>query len=101
MITDTYSELGIYQPSIAIDPDAILDYTFDWTAWLDAVSDSIASKTITVENVEVHSSSLSNPLVVVWLKNAAPDTRASCTCSIVTAAGRHEDRTIYLPVGDR
>lgn len=107
----TYKRTGLYAPSIEADPDSMLDYTFNWSDWLNAVSDSIATREIVVDGVTLSSSSIidgateggvnvSNSRVIVWLRNpVAP--RASCTCRITSVAGRVDDRTIYLIVRNR
>ena len=111
MPTTTYKRTGLYSPSIEADPDSKLDYTFNWSDWLAAVSDTIATKTIVVDGVVLHSSSIidgeteegvnvTNSRVIVWLQNpTAP--RSSCTCRITTVGGRVDDRTIYLLVRER
>lgn len=103
MTTDTYSETGRYRPWIAKDPNAILDYTFNWTDWLATNSDSISSYTVTVDGVTLASDSRLGAYVTAWVSGGDPTVqrRASITCRIVTAAGRTEDRTIYLIVEAR
>lgn len=103
-MTDTYSEIGVYRPSIPKDPDAALEYTFDWTDWLAEVSDTIDSYTLTVSGVTKTSDARVGARVTVWVSGgtvnalAAP---ASIACRIVTAGGRTEDRTIYLLIRER
>jgi hypothetical protein len=41
-MTDTYDLTNPVKPTITKDPDATLDYTFDWTDWLDDIYDNIA-----------------------------------------------------------
>lgn len=100
-MTDTYSEIGIYRPSIPKDPDAVLEYTFDWTDWLALVSDSIASYTVTVSSATKESDVRVGALVTAWVSGGTAGTVASILCRIVTVGGRTEDRTIYLLVQER
>lgn len=97
----TYSNIGIYRPSIQKDPDAVLDYSFDWTDWLAGVSDSIDSYSITGTDVAVLSDSRNGAIITVWCGAATPGTVAKLVCRVVTAGARIEDRTIYLIVKER
>jgi len=82
------------------DPDATLDWVFDWSAWL-AESETITAHTIeTSGTVTVDSSSVSAGAVTVWL-SAAAGSRVQVTCRIVTSQGRTDDRSLTLLVGDR
>lgn len=101
MTTETYSQIGVKRPSIRKDPDAVLDYTFDWSDWLEGVSDSISTASVTASGATVESSSHANGLVTAWVSGGTDGTTASVTCRIVTADGRTEDRTIYLIVEAR
>ena len=84
-----------------IDPDATLDWAFDWGKnWL-ADSETITGHTITTSGtVTVDSSSAAAGKVTVWLSGAA-DRRATVTCRITTNQGRTDDRSLTLIVGDR
>ena len=84
-----------------IDPDATLDWIFDWSSkWL-AEAETITGHTIeTSGTVTVDSSSESDGAVTVWLSGAA-DRRATVTCRITTSQGRTDDRSLTLLVGDR
>lgn len=108
-MTDTFDFSGdAYRPSIEIDPDAILDYTFDWTDWLDGVSDIFDTMpvpppvVITASNITIDSFDVSGKKIIVWLSSAICDKgTVSCTCQIRTAAGRTEQRTMYFTVIQR
>jgi hypothetical protein len=102
MTTETYSEIGTNRPSIPKDPNAVLDYTFDWTDWLALVSDTISTVTVTgAGGVTIQSSTQVGALVTAWVSGGVASTVASVTCRIVTAGGRTEERTIYLLVQER
>lgn len=90
------------------DPDAVLDYTFDWTAWLDAIGDTISTKSVAVtsgsdpaSNIAVASSTVVGKTVVVWVSGGAAGETASLRCRITTVGGRTDDRTVYLKVKER
>mgnify|MGYP003491741341 FL=1 len=83
------------------DPQAVLDYSWDWADWLGA--DAIASHTVTVAAGDVvkDSDSRTATAVTAWLSGGTDGTRARVTCHITTAAGRQDDRTIYLAIKNR
>lgn len=101
MTTETFSLIGQHRPSILKDPEAVLDYTFDWTDWLEGISDTISSRTVTGTGVTVDSSAQVGPLVAVWCSGGTPGTVARIECKIVTAGGRTDERTIYLLIQER
>lgn len=94
------------------DPQAVLDYVFDWKAstngtgasdWL-ATGETIASHTVTADTgLTVDSSSLtdSDTSVTVWLSGGTVNTHYKVICHIVTSAGREDDRTISIRVVHR
>ena len=96
------------------DPDAVLDYKFDWAAstngsgdtdWLDTTNgETIASHTITADTgITVDSSSITdtNTSVTVWLSSGTAGTDYTVTCQIVTSASRTDDRSITVKVYER
>lgn len=92
--------------SFTKDPDAVLDYVWDWTAWL--AGDTIATKTVTVTAavgdltpLAVDSSTITGSTVVAWLSGGKVNTTYSVTCRVTTAGGRTEDRTSRFIVTER
>ncbi len=91
------------------DPNAVLDYTFDWTDWLALVSDTIASKDVAIVDAAatggvVDSSSIvGGNKVVVWVSGGTPGKTIALRCRITTsnATPRVDDRTVYLKVKER
>lgn len=82
------------------DPDATLDYVFDWSVWLDD-TDSISTDTITVTGgLTVESHSHTTSAVTVWLSGGDPGTQ-TVSCLITTADGRIDERTMNIRVRDR
>lgn len=107
MTTDTYvTDPVTGKVSISKDDKAVLDYTFSWVNWLADVTDTITSKTVSIKNDDgtliVNSSSISGAnKVVVWLSAGTVGKTYQLECSIVTAAGRTDERSIYVTVKDR
>ena len=94
------------------DPDAVLDYKWDWKAltngsglsdWL-ASGEIISSHTVTVPaGITKDSSSQTdaNTSVTAWLSGGTAGTDYTVTCQIVTNAGRTDDRSILVQVLER
>jgi hypothetical protein len=96
------------------DPDAVLDYKFDWAPLTNGVSgaasdwlqsgETISDHTITATTgITVDSSSItdSNTSVTVWLSGGTAGTDYSIVCHITTSAEREDDRTIFIRVEQR
>ena len=84
------------------DPDAVLDYSVDWTTWLGG--DEIASSEWLLEEgaeIEVASDSKTATKTTVWLRGGNAGATYLVTNRIVTAGGRTDDRTISVKVEDR
>jgi len=85
------------------DPNATLDYTIDWTAWLgtDSISDSSwsidikGSLSLTDGGVE------QGVKAVVWLSGGKVGTTYNVVNRITTTAGRVDERTIVVLVQDQ
>lgn len=100
------------------DPDAVLDYKFDWkphtngtpggtSDWL-ASGETISTATITISPTGTgaltkDSDSLTdtNTSVTVWLSAGVDDVNYLVACKIVTSAGRTDERTITVYVRNR
>lgn len=84
------------------DPDAILDYTFDWEPYLTPISDTISSVTWVVSSgITTSSPSHTTNTATVFVTGGVLDTTETLTCRIVTAGGRTDDRTISLKIVNR
>ena len=82
------------------DPSAVLDYVWDWTAWLEG--DVISSHTVTpADGITVNSSSSTGAAVTVWVSGGTAGQRYLVTCRIVTTGGRTDERTILFVVTQR
>lgn len=81
------------------DPNAKLDYTIDWSAWLESNNDTISAATVpnppsglTVVDPVQHTSTLST----VWLEGGTAGSSYDVTVHITTTGGRQDDRTITI-----
>ena len=94
------------------DPDAVLDYKFDWKAstngtgtsdWL-ATTETITSHTITAATgITVDSSAITDTstTVTVWLSGGTAGTDYTVACEIVTSESRTDERTMTIAVRQR
>jgi hypothetical protein len=87
-----------------LDPNAVLDFAFDWTEWL-ADGETITAFTVTAATgVTVQSSTRTGGVVTAWLSGGvlpATPRLYPVTCHITTNEGRQDDRTIRVDVRNR
>lgn len=88
-------------PTGSKDPDATLDWRFDWTDWLDTgetISDSVMTVSAgLVKDSDSHSLSSAT----VWLSGGTAGSVYSVANKITTSAGRIDERTITIRVTNR
>ena len=85
------------------DPEAVLDYKFDWSSWLDS-GETIASRTVTVDTGLTKDSDAvtdTSTSVTVWLSGGTDGVSYSVNCQIVTSANRTDERTMIIRVNER
>lgn len=90
------------RPTIDKDVNALLDYSWDWSAWLG--TDTIQSQVVTVEaGLTMNSSSFSGAKVTAFISGGGTNLGATkrATCKITTTGGRVEERSIYLKIVQR
>jgi hypothetical protein len=84
------------------DPDAKLDYSWDWTLWLADANDSIESATVTVVGVTaVGAAVVADGVVTQVVEGGIVGEACSMVCQIATVGGRVDERTINLTIIDR
>lgn len=81
------------------DPDAVLDYAWDWSAWLDG--DTITSADVTGDGVTIASVTHDDTRVTAWISGGDVNTAVAVTCRVTTAAGRTDDRAVRLDIKNR
>lgn len=83
------------------DPEAVLDYVFDWASWLDT-GETISSHTITVPaGLTLNSSAVASGLVTAWLSGGDVGATYRVECKVVTSAGRTDERSITIGITER
>lgn len=84
----------------AKDPDEVLDYDFDWSAWLG--TDEIATSTWTVSSgLTKDSQSNSATATKVWVSGGTDGQTYTLTNTITTDGDRTAERTAKLKVKER
>ena len=84
------------------DPDALLDYTLDWTPWLGG--DTIDSSVWILETGITspgNSVSSEQDKTTVWIQGGEAGSTYKATNRVTTAGGRTDDRTIIINVRER
>lgn len=81
------------------DPNAVLDYGFNWASWLGA--DTITTSTWVVTGATKASDTHDTTTTTVWLSAGTVGTAIKATNHIVTAGGRTDERTISIAVRER
>lgn len=83
------------------DPAALLDYTFDWSAWLNG--DSITGATASVEpnGLTLEGVTYDPTTVTVWLSGGTEGQTYTVGCQINTSGGRADHRSMTVEVKRR
>lgn len=77
------------------DPNAILDYENDWSAWLDG--DTITASTWTAPTgITATTSSNTTTTATVWLSGGTIGETYKVVNHITTTAGRQDDRSLVI-----
>lgn len=99
--TETFTMSGGF-PTIRKDPDATLDYTFDWTAWLAASGDTIAEVVWTAgDGLTVESTTHTTQTATAMVSGGAAGSTVGLACRITTTGGRVDERTMNLRIIQR
>lgn len=79
------------------DPQAVLDYKIDWTAWMPE-NDRIVLSTFASSDpgLTVDDSLFTDFTTTVWLSGGVAGERYTVTNHIVTEDGREDDRSLTI-----
>lgn len=84
------------------DPQATLDYTFDWGPWLAPIADTIATVTWTTSGTLTKTSqSNTSTTATAFVSGGTLDSTETLACRITTNGGRTDERTIQLKIVNR
>lgn len=84
-----------------LDPEAVLDYVFDWSLWL-SEGETITTATVSADpGITIGSVVTAAEKVTVWLSGGTVNTRYKAHCSIVTSDSREDSRHMTIGVRSR
>lgn len=83
------------------DPDAVLDWVWDWNEWLDDGETISTSTFIPSVGINVDSTSNTTKTATVWLSGGTAGQVYQVTNRITTSSGRTDDRSITIRVTER
>jgi hypothetical protein len=84
------------------DPNAVLDYTFDWTPYLTPLNDTISAVTWVLATGLTQVSQSNTPTTAtVFVSGGVVGETLKLTCRVTTAGGRTDDRSIDLKIVER
>lgn len=85
------------------DPAARLPYTWDWSAWLAEITDTISSATVTVPAglTAVGSPVVDGGFVTQRIEGGTLDETYKTVCQITTTGGLIDERSISLTIRNR
>lgn len=89
--------------SFVKDPSALLDYSWDWSAWLAEIADTISSATVVVPAglTAVGAPVFTDTAVTQRVSGGVVDSVYTVVCQITTARGLIDERSIYLTISER
>lgn len=83
------------------DPDSVLDYVADWSAWLEAGETIVTSSWIVPTGIVMGPDTHDGTTATIWLSGGTNGTDYRITNRVVTTAGRTDDRSITIKVRQR
>lgn len=99
---ETYVVSPAGKVTIKKDPNATLDYTFDWSEYLALINDSLANaEWIVTPGLVVETQTFNATAAKAFVSGGEVDTEEALTCRITTTGGRIDDRTVYLKIRER
>lgn len=86
------------------DPQAKLDYSVDWTAWLapgDAIDTSVWAVTPLGPTLSANSVDVDGKIATIWFTGGTTGEKFVLTNHIITTDGREDDRSITIKLTQR
>ena len=95
---------NLNRPTIRKDPQADLDYGWDFTNLVDPADPIVSAQFTVVGTVVVDSGSVviqNGKIVYAFVSGGTLNEVAQVTCRYTTAAGRQDERSLFFRVRDR
>ncbi|MDR5757044.1 hypothetical protein [Caballeronia sp. LZ035] len=90
-----------YVPSFVKDPLAVLDFDWDWSAWL-GENETILNVAITAaDGLTVDRAAAQDGIATAWISGGTAGTDYAVACTITTTGGRADTRTVVVSVRRR
>ena len=83
------------------DPDAKLDYSWDWTRWLTDGDFVTGAEISAPAGITLGTTLFDDHRVTVWVSGGSADQSYPLTCKITTDMGRIDERTLTIRILDR
>jgi len=85
------------------DPNAVLDYSFDWSDWLTGGETIATSTWLNPDSLTINTTANTTTTTVVWVTGGTAGKTYRLTNRIVTNSSptRTDDRTLSIEVQDR
>lgn len=93
--------MALHSVSYIKDPDAVLDYGFDWDPWLASGETISTSSWVADSGLTVDTSSATSTVATVWLSGGTAGQDYIVTNEIVTSASRTDNRSMLIKVRER
>lgn len=87
-------------PTIEKSAGATLDYSFDFSSWLQPIADTIQSYTLTKTpaDITITQHAAAGGVITAWVAGGKAGQDYKIRCRIVTTGGRIEERTMKISV---
>jgi len=83
------------------DPDAVLDYSVDWSKWLAGDQIQTSAWTVSDPAIEAADDSTTATRTTVWLSGGTAGQSYTVTNRIITSGKRTDERSFVIQVQDR
>ena len=83
------------------DPDAVLDYSVDWSKWLAGDQIQTSAWSVSDPTLEAADDANTGTRTTVWLSGGTVNQSYTVTNRITTSEGRTDDRSFVIQVQDR
>lgn len=85
-----------------LDPQAVEDYGFDWTAWL-GPAETITAQSVIADDggVTITNVALAGGVVSYRVSGGAVNTDQRVTCHVTSSTGRQDEKTDVFMIRDR
>ena len=91
----------VRNPTLTKDPQAVLNYTFDWSDWLPGgVTIASASITSTPVGLTLGTPSNDSTSITIEIRGGTAGTEHELTWTVTFSTGEIDDATTYLRIGE-